>query len=253
MKGVNEMYENYSLSDIAAATGDKNNTGWGGDWGAWIIIFLIFGIFGWGGNGFGGFGGNSGATDGYILASDFANIERKLDSVNNGICDGFYAMNTGMLNGFGTINQAIMQNGYESRLATQGLGSQMASCCCDIREGIQANTTQGVMNTNAIQQQLAQCCCDNEKQAMQNRFDMAQYNCSTLQAIDKVGDRIIDYLAADKTQALRDENQALRFAASQTTQNAYLLQQLNPYPVPAYTVCNPRTGSYGYNNCNGCC
>ena len=26
------MYENYSLSDIAAATGDKNNTGWGGDW-----------------------------------------------------------------------------------------------------------------------------------------------------------------------------------------------------------------------------
>lgn len=249
------MYENYSLSDIAAATGDKNNNGWGGDWGAWIIIFLIFGLFGWGNNGFGGFGGgNSGVTDGYILASDFSNIERKIDAVNNGICDGFYAMNTGMLNGFGAINQAIMQNGYESRLATQGLGSQLASCCCDIREGIQANTTQGVMNTNAIQQQLAQCCCDNEKQAMQNRFDMAQYNCNTLQAIDKVGDRIIDYLAADKTQALRDENQALRLAASQNAQNAYLIQQLNPYPVPAYTVCNPRTGQYGCGNCgNGCC
>lgn len=73
------MYENYSLSDIAAATGDKNNNGWGGDWGAWIIIFLIFGLFGWGNNGFGGFGGgNSGVTDGYILASDFSNIERKL-------------------------------------------------------------------------------------------------------------------------------------------------------------------------------
>lgn len=249
------MYENYSLSDIAAATGDKNNNGWGGDWGAWIIIFLIFGLFGWGNNGFGGFGGgNSGVTDGYILASDFSNIERKIDAVNNGICDGFYAMNTGMLNGFGAINQAIMQNGYESRLATQGLGSQLASCCCDIREGIQANTTQGVMNTNAIQQQLAQCCCDNEKQAMQNRFDMAQYNCNTLQAIDKVGDRIIDYLAADKTQALRDENQALRLAASQNAQNAYLIQQLNPYPVPAYTVCNPRTGQYGCGNYgNGCC
>lgn len=242
------MYENYSLSDIAAATGDKNNNGWGGDWGAWIIIFLIFGIFGWGGNGFGNFGG--GVTDGYVLASDFANIERKLDGVNNGICDGFYAMNTGMLNGFGTINQAIMQNGYESRLATQNLSSQLANCCCDIREGIQANTTQGVMNTNAIQQQIQNCCCENEKQAMQNRFDMAQYNCNTLQAIDKVGDRIIDYLTADKTQALRDENQALRLAASQQAQNAYLIQQLNPYPVPSYTVCNPRTGQYG---CNSCC
>lgn len=240
------MLENYSLSDIAAATKD-NNSGWGGDWGAWIIIFLIFGLFGWGGNGFGGWGGNAGATDGYVLATDFANIERKIDGVNNGICDGFYAMNTGMLNGFGGINQAIMQNGYESRLATQNLGAQMAQCCCDIREGIQANTTQGVINTNNIQQQLAQCCCENEKAAMQNRFEMAQYNCSTLQAIDKVGDRIIDYLVADKTQALRDENQALRLAASQSAQNAYLLNNLNPYPVPAYITCNPRS-----TQCGGC-
>lgn len=240
------MLENYSLSDIAAATTD-NNSGWGGDWGAWIIIFLIFGLFGWGGNGFGGWGGNAGATDGYVLATDFANIERKIDGVNNGICDGFYAMNTGMLNGFGGINQAIMQNGYESRLATQNLGAQMAQCCCDIREGVQANTTQGVINTNNIQQQLAQCCCENEKAAMQNRFEMAQYNCSTLQAIDKVGDRIIDYLVADKTQALRDENQALRLAASQTAQNAYLLNNLNPYPVPAYITCNPRS-----TQCGGC-
>lgn len=240
------MLENYSLSDIAAATKD-NNSGWGGDWGAWIIIFLLFGLFGWGGNGFGSWGGNAGVTDGYVLATDFANIERKVDGVNNGICDGFYAMNTGMLNGFGGINQAIMQNGYESRLATQNLGSQMAQCCCDIREGIQANTTQGVINTNNIQQQLAQCCCENEKAAMQNRFEMAQYNCSTLQAIDKVGDRIIDYLVADKTQALRDENQALRLAASQSAQNAYLLNNLNPYPVPAYITCNPRN-----TQCGGC-
>ena len=35
----------YSLSDIAAATGNNGNNsgmGWGGDWSAWIIIFLIF-------------------------------------------------------------------------------------------------------------------------------------------------------------------------------------------------------------------
>ena len=33
----------YSLADIAAATGnDRNNSGmWGGDWSAWIIIFLM--------------------------------------------------------------------------------------------------------------------------------------------------------------------------------------------------------------------
>ena len=94
-------------ADIRAVT-DGNNGGygggWGGDWSAWIIIFLIFGFFGWGGNGwgggFGGRGSGAGVVDGYVLASDFSNIERKIDSVNNGVCDGFYAMNTGMLNGF---------------------------------------------------------------------------------------------------------------------------------------------------------
>ncbi len=56
-------------------------------------LFIV--LFGWGGNGWGG--NNGGVMDGYVLTSDFANIERKLDSVNNGLCDGFYAMNTGML------------------------------------------------------------------------------------------------------------------------------------------------------------
>lgn len=235
------MMENYSLSDIAAATGNGNNNGLGGDWGSWIIVFLLFGLFNGGRGGFGGYGGGSGGVgENYVLATDFATIERKLDGVNAGLCDGFYAMNTGMLNGFGNLQQSIMQTGYN-------LSSQLAGCCCDIREGIQANTTQGILNTNTIQQQIASCCCENEKMAMQNRFDMAQYNCNTLQAIDKVGDRIIDYLAAEKTQALRDENFALRLAASQSQQNAYLLNQLNPCPVPAYITCNPRATS----NC-GC-
>ena len=68
--------------------------GWGGD-GAWLIIlFLIFAVFGWGGNGWGNNAGNSGGVvDGYVLASDFANIERKLDAVNNGICDSTFALN----------------------------------------------------------------------------------------------------------------------------------------------------------------
>ena len=94
----------YSLADIAAATGNNGNNngmGWGGDWSAWIIIFLIFAAFGWGGNGNGLFGGGSrGAADNYVLASDFsmlsrqmsdgfASQERKLDSINNGLCDGF--------------------------------------------------------------------------------------------------------------------------------------------------------------------
>ena len=91
---------------------------------------------------------------------------------------------------------------------------------------------------------------------MQNRFDAQAYNCNTLQAIDKLGDRIIDHLNAEKTQALRDDNQALRLAASQAKQNQYLIDQIKPCPVPAYITCNPYAASYGYgygyNNGCGC-
>lgn len=144
----------YSLADIAAATGSngRNNDGFGsdGNW-AWVLIFLIFALGGFGRNGY-GFGGGtgSGASDNYVLASDFATLQRQMDSgfdrignrienVNNGLCDGFYAMNTGMLNGFSGVQQALCQgfsgvnnaittNGYETRLGTQNLASQLQNC-----------------------------------------------------------------------------------------------------------------------------
>lgn len=153
-KNMNYSDGGYSLADIAAATGSngRNNDGFGsdGNW-AWVLIFLIFALGGFGRNGY-GFGGGSGvgASDNYVLASDFATLQRQMDSgfdrignrienVNNGICDGFYAMNTGMLNGFSGvqqamcqgfsgINQSIATNGYETRLGTQNLASQLQNC-----------------------------------------------------------------------------------------------------------------------------
>lgn len=257
-----------SLADIAAVTDNRNNSGWGNGEGWWVLI-ILWAVLGGFGRGFGGGYGTGGGTfdggipNGFALATDFATLERKMDSIGNGVCDGFYNTATNLNNGFASVqnalcqgfsgvNQAINTNGYETRLASQALQAQLAQCCCDTQAAIQANTTQGVMNTNAIQQQISQCCCDNEKSQMQTRFDMAQQNCATLQAIDKVGDRIIDHMTQQETQRLRDENQALKFAASQTAQNQYLTDTLRPCPIPAYTVQNP----YCCNNggaYNGCC
>lgn len=269
-------FENGGMSpaDYAAINGNSRNDGLfgGGDGAWWIIILFLFVFCGWG-NGNGGFAGNggAGASSNYVLASDFATIQRQLsdgfnaqerrtDAVINGICDLGYTqqslangINQNVSNGFYNTLNAITTNGYESRLATQNLGSQLASCCCDIREGIQANTTQGVMNTNAIQQQIAQCCCENEKMQMQAKFEAAQMNCGTLQAIDKVGDRIIDYLANEKAQTLRDENFALKLAASQERQNNYLVSQLGyQCPKPAYVVQPPAQVTFPTWNNNGC-
>ena len=81
-----------------APTGTMNSGfgGFGGDGAWWIIILFLFVFCGWGGNGWGNNAGNSGGVvDGYVLTSDFANVERKIDSVNQGLCDGFYQLCTG--------------------------------------------------------------------------------------------------------------------------------------------------------------
>lgn len=249
--------ESMTPADIAAVTNNcgGNNGAWGGDWSSWIIIFLIFGMFGYGNRGFGGFGGGAGTVGGdYALATDFATLERKMDGINSGLCDGFYAQNTNMLNGFAGINNAmcqgfsgvntaIMSNGYETRNAINGVSAQIANCCCDTREAISNINYNLATQSNAVQRQIADCCCETGRQIERGfcdtNYNLATQNSNTLQAIDKVGDRIIDYLANEKAQALRDENQALRLAASQQAQNNYLVNQLRPCPTPSYIVANP--------------
>lgn len=246
------MTGEYSLADIAAASSGNNRScddGMFGN-GAWWIIVLF--LFMWGRNGWGNSNGNSGATDGYVLATDFANIERKLDGINNGICDSTFALNNTINSNFRTLDGSVCNIGYQALQNTNAIQTQLASCCCETQQNIERNTNQGILNTNAIQQQIASCSCDIEKANMQNRFDAQAYNCNTLAAIDKVGDRVIDYLANKEAQNLRDENQALRLAASQSAQNQYIINALRPMPVPAYASCNPWAASYGCGCSNSC-
>ena len=255
MDNSNDFATGYAVGRDSTNGGYGNGSGFfGNDW-AWIVILLLFG---YNGRGFGGFGGGYGAGgvgENYVLATDFATIERKLDGVNNGLCDGFYAQNTNMLNGFAGVQQTLCQgfSGIDRSIAN--LGYQQAQCCCDVKGAIKDVAYGNAINTNAIQQQISSCCCDLEKANMQNRFDAQAYNCNTLQAIDKVGDRIIDYLANEKTQALRDENFALRLSASQAKQNEVLLGKLSPCPTPAYVVPNPnccyQPVSFNTCGCNG--
>lgn len=255
------MYENgLTAADVAAVTRNDgyNNGGlFGGnnDWG-WIIILLLFG---WGGNrGFGGFGGNAGFCSPCASQADVRNavdqqtLISKLDQQTYGLADTFTALNNNLNNNFRGIDNAICSLGYQGAQHASNLSAQLAQCCCDTRSAIKDVGT-GVERAGwDISKQISDCCCDLEKMNMQNRFDAQAYNCNTLQAIDKLGDRIIDYMNTEKTQALRDENQALRLAASQAKQNQYLINELRPCPVPAYITCNPYAASYGYNNGCGC-
>lgn len=252
-----------SPADVAVLSGanrNNNNDGWGNNGAWWIILFLIFG---YGRNGFGGgFGGNSGGVaDGYVLASDFAQVDRKLDTISNGICDSTFALNNTMTNGFAAtqqtlcqgfsgINQAITTNGYETRLGVQGLSSQLANCCCDLRQQLAdccCQTQRGLdginynmaMNTNAIQQTL----CNNTRDIIDNQN--ANYRA--------LHDEILANRIEDKNAqiaAQQNEINALRLKASQEAQNTYLINQLKPCPSPSYIVPNPNC-CYNTCGCNG--
>ena len=148
----------YSLADIAAATGNNGNNSFFGNDGWWIILLFLFA--GWGGYGGGLFGGDcatgSGITDGYILTSDFANIERKMDNLANGMCDGFYTQ-AQLING---INNSLMQIGYNNQINTNTLAHtlemqhsdinyNMADLACRTRQAISDATASIVASQEA--------------------------------------------------------------------------------------------------------
>jgi hypothetical protein len=218
---------------VTPANGSGNGFGFGGD-GAWFLIILfLFAFCGWGGNGWGNNAGNSGGVvDGYVLASDFSNIERKMDLINGGLCDGFYAVNNTLLTGFG--------NAELSRANQQAALMQQLS---------------------AMQMQAANCCCENRAAIAQVRYDMATQACDTRNTVQNAtrdivenqnanSRAILDFLTNSKMRDLESANQELRLAASQAAQNNYLISQLRPTPIPAYASCNPWAGSY--TGCSGC-
>ena len=243
-----------TASDVALLSGrNGNNDGFGDGMGAWwIIVFIIFAFMGFGRNGFGGFGGGNGSiADNYVLASDFATIQRQLSDgfgdltaqsryIQNGLCDGFYAMNTSLLNGFAGVNNSIMTNGYETRNAIQGVSSQLANCCCDIREGIQGVNYNLATNTCALQNTMN----------MNTRDIVDTVNANYRALHDEiVANRIEDKNA--QITAQQNEINALRLKASQEAQNAYLISQLGPKcPEPAYVVNGPTPVNFPTNCCN---
>ena len=250
----------YSLSDIAAVSG-RNNGGGGfgtdGD-GWWIILLFLFALGGWG-NGYGGFGGggNSGSTvrEEIAYGFDMNGLENSVRGIQQGLCDGFYAMNTGMLTGFNGIQSTLCQ-GFA------GVAAGANENTSNIIQAINSSTIADMQNTNAINAgltgistQIAQCCCDSRYESAKNFADLsyalATQSCDTRRAIadstrdiidsNNAGVRsILDFLTQDKIASLTAENQTLRFAASQQAQNNYLINALrDPCPIPAYVVPNP--------------
>ena len=235
---------------VAPVNSSNGSFGWGGEGSWFIIILFLFAFLGWGNGGWGNNGNNGGVVDGYVLTSDFANVERKIDSVNQGLCEGFY-------------QQAQLVNGTNMAMANGFAQAELS----------RANQQAALMQQlNAMQMQAANCCCENRAAIAQVRYDMATQACDTRNTVQNATRDIIDAMnsgfrgidqrltaqeIAAKDAKIAEQNQQLfaaQLAASQAAQNdtlkSYVSGQFayyNPRPVPSFSVPAP----YQYTGC-GC-
>ena len=172
--------------------------------------------------------------------------------MNTGMLNGFAGVQNALCQGFSGVNNTIVTNGYETRNAIQGVSSQLADCCCKTQSAIQGVNynlaTQSCDTRNAITtgfNSVNQANCLNTRDIIENQN--ANYRA--------LHDEIIANRIEDKNAqitAQQNEINALRLAASQERQNSFLLSQLNPTPVPSYPVANPNC-CYNYQVTSGCC
>ena len=234
------MNEQSNDFGIGYAVGrDTNNCGYGNGYGNgmfgqdglwWLIVLLLFG---WGNNGYGfggGFGGFGGghcaspcATQADVRAAvDQQTLISKLDQQTYGLADSTYALNNAITNGFHGVDNALCSLGYNMQAGFNGVQHSIDSCCCTTQRAIDSVKYENCKNTADI----IRAGQDNTR-------------------------AILDFLTTDKISTLTAENQALKFQASQTAQNAFitanqdaqtaeLIRRLStPCPVPAYVVPNP--------------
>lgn len=204
--------ENMGAMPVYEVNGSRNNDGFAN---SWIWVFFLFFLLAWGGNGF-GFGGRGEgiATQADIQRGfDTNTIVNKLDGISNGLCQGFYAANTTMLEGF---------NGTQAGIAN--LGYQMQNCCCETNRNIDAV-----------------------------RYENAQNTCAITNAIHAEGEQTRALINANTMQELRDQLQAAQLQLGQLSQTQTLIGELRPCAKPAYITCSPYTTSgFGYGCSCGC-
>jgi len=249
------MGNEYTLSDIAAATG-KNNNGFGDNSGWWIILLLLALGGNYGGFG-GGFGGGYGMMGNYFnndfawlsngqkeimqntnqgfdtlqLANQLNGIDSGVQNIASQLCAGFANTNQAVSNGFNSAEiaansrqMADMQQNYNNQISTlqsfNQLNSSLNQCCCDNR--LATCQTQNIVQNEANTTRYANA--NNTRDIIENA------NRNNQAVLDKLCQLELDGVKAqveaknDKISDLQRELQMADLRASQTAQNAFIQQ-----------------------------
>lgn len=219
-----------SVADALALQNRNNDGMFGGANGTWVWVFFLFFLLAWGGGGF-GFGNNAAAQGALTRAElydglNYNQLDNAVRGIQNGLCDGFYAQNTTMLQGMNGIQNQLCRgfNGVNSNIAESRFAAQ-------------------------------QCCCETNRNIDAVRYENARNTCDIVNAIKADGDATRALMTQNTIQELRDNLQAAQLQLGNISQTQTIINAVRPFPIPSYITCSPYTAVNGYGVCgcgNGC-
>lgn len=162
------------------------------------------------------------------------------NGVTNAVNQGTNAIQSSLCNGFNNIQSTLANTNFN-----------MANCCCETREAIMQSNFNNQAGFNSVGTAIATNACDIERGQDDIRYLMAQNQSQTMVGIDKLGDRLIDYMNQSKMDELRTELQNAKFQISQAAQTDAIINQLQPVAKPSWLVNSPYQ-SLNYNGVNAC-
>ena len=195
--------------------GMYGNSGFFGGDGIWAIVLIAL-LFN---NGFGGFGNNGWNN---VATTDFVSSEFTQRDINNGfqnqsnlISNGFSDLATNICN----LKSDVLENRYASQLSA-----------CNTQRDILTQTNE--LNTNLLttalnaQAKMDECCCTLRAQGIENT------------------QKILDAMNQNTMDDLRSQVNDLKNTITANGIGTSIVNQVRPYPIPAYPVTSPYVGLY---------
>ena len=204
--------DNMTLGYLMGQESNKNSDGLFGGGDGWLGLIVLVALLGGGfGGGFGGFGGGGGIQSGFALNG----LENGIRGIQQGLCDGFYAVNTGLLTGFNGIQSAI------------------SGCCCETQR-----------NIDSVRYDLATGFCNLGNAISSQTRDIIENQNANYRSL-------MDFMVQEKLSSQAAKIASLENQVSQANQNAVIGARIdagiaevirrtgNDCPIPAYVVPNP--------------
>jgi len=186
--------------------------------GIWAIVLLAL-LFQ--GNGFGGFGGNGWNN---VATTDYVSSE----FTQRDVTSGTQSVLTALANGFSDTSTNLCNVRSDILTGNMGIQNSILGSSNSIQRDILTQTNE--LNTNllttALQQQakMDECCCTLRAQGIEN----------TQKILDAMNQNTID--------DLRSQVNDLKNTITANGIGTSIVNQVRPYPVPAYPVSSPYTG-----------